>query len=429
MKKWKMFTLTTMVATGMIFSGIAAEASDTKVPDEITLYTYYSDSAKEVLDLTLEKLKDIYPDLKVNIEHRTDSDGQVLKTRAAVGELPDVFECIGTLTDILQQSGDLVMLDDAMKEYGLEEKYLEGNLEAERSADGHFYAVQETQPQNFLVYYNTDVFEKLNLEEPTNFEEFKNVVKTLADNDIIPLALFGQQKWPGLQLFDLAVIGEGQYGGITALDDGTASITDPEYLAAAEKVSELIDLGLIGSGALNTNASQAFELLGTGQAGMLVNGSWFFNDAITGGWSDHVGYFHYNPFADAEDAEEVQWHMSGGTGGLGGYAVSTNGEYAEFCTEFLMDFTYYHSIASAEHGSVSALKEKVDPDETRPEAYQDYADHISDIKSTTKFEWTLDNQAIMMALEDDTELLNTAAFTAEDFIADLETLISEAKGE
>lgn len=407
-----------------------AEAdSDMAVPEEITLYTYYADASIDIIDRTLEKLKEIYPDLTINIEHRTDSDGAVLKTRAAVGELPDIFECTGQLTDILYESGDLAMLDDAIESSDLFSKFIDGNFDIKKSADGHYYAIDGSVPEACLVFYNTEVFERLGLKEPKNYDEFKVVVQTLTDNDIIPLALFAQQKWPGLQMYDMAVVGQGQSLGLTGLQDGTTKITDPEYLAAAEKIEELISMGLIGKGALNTNASQAFELVGTGQAGMLINGSWFFDDAVAGGWADHIDYFEYNPFADAGKEEEIHWNMSGGTGSMGGYAVSAKGEYADFCKQLLTDFIYCKAVASAETGKISVLKDVPEPAEARPEAYQDYADHLADIKSTTLYEWSLNNQELIVALEDNSELLNTGSYTAEDFIENLDIQISEALGE
>lgn len=434
MKRRKMNTLLCSVMTagmvmGSMVNATAVMAEEMKVPDEITIYTYYADASVPVVDGTVENLKEIYPDLKINIEHRTDSDGAVLKTRAAVGELPDIFECTGQLTDILRKSGDLAELDDAVEEKGLADKLIDGNLEVKRSDDGHFYAIEQTGPEACLMYYNTEVFEKLGLEEPKNFDELKNVVKTLADNDIIPLALFAQQKWPGLQMFDMAVVGQGQPLGLTGLEDGTTSISDPEYLEAAKKIEELVSLGLIGKGALNTNASQAFELVGTGQAGMLINGSWFFDDAVAGGWQDHIDYIEYNPFADAGKEEEMHWHMSGGTGSMGGYSVSAKGEYAEFCKQVVVDWVEQRAIVSSEIGKVTALKNPVEPKEARPASYQDFADHVGDIKSTTKFEWSLNNQELIVALEDTSELLNTGSYTAEDFIADLEERIPEALGE
>lgn len=407
----------------------AGEKSEGDIPLELTLYTYYADSAIEQVDRALEIMKETYPDLKINIEHRTDSDGSVLKTRAAVGELPDIFECTGQLTDLMVKSGDLAELDSVIEETGFFDKYLDGNFEVKRSADGHFYAISSTTPECCLMFYNKEVFARLGLSEPKNFDEFKNVVEKLSGDGMIPLALFAQQKWPGLQMFDMAVIGEGQPLGITGLDDGTAKVTDPEYLAAAKKLSELVSMGLIGKGALNTNASQAFELLETGQAGMLVNGSWFFNDAAVGGYGDKIGYFEYNPFADAGKEEEMHWTKSGGTGAMGGYGVSAKGKYVEYSKKVLISFLEARDIANAELGSLSVRKEPVKPLEPRAEAYQAYADSLDKIESTTKYEWALNNQELITGLEDACELLLTGLSTPEDYIADLEERISMALGE
>ena len=204
------------------------ESGEMKIPEEITLYTYYTDSEVPIVDKTLERLKKIYPDLTIHIEHRTDADGTVLKTRAAVGELPDIFECTGQLTEILRKSEDLVELDSAIEEKELFSKFLDNNFDVKKAEDGHYYAIDATKPEGCLIYYNTEVFDKLNLEEPKNFDEFKEVVSTLKKNDVIPLALFAQEKWPGLQMYDMAVIGQGQYLGLTGLEDGQTKITDPE---------------------------------------------------------------------------------------------------------------------------------------------------------------------------------------------------------
>lgn len=396
-----------------------------KVPKEINLYTYYADSSIAIIDSTLEKLKVKYPDLTINIEHRTDSDGTVLKTRAAVGELPDIFECTGELTDILRESKHLPVLDKTIEDYKLASYYLEGNFECKKSSDGHYYAINENGPNACLFYYNTDVFKRLGLEAPKNFEEFKNVVKTLKENNVIPLALFAQQKWPGLQMYDMAVIGQGQTLGISGIETGKTKITDPEYLEAAKKVQELVSLGLLGKGAMNTNASQAFELVGTGQAGMLINGSWFFNDAIAGGWADHIDYFKYNPFTDQGKEDQTQWHMSGGTGTVEGYTVNANGKYVDFCKNLLMDFVVAKSQSSAEQGAISALVNPPAPLNPRPASFQDFADHVANFRSTTKFEWALSDPELIVAFEDTSELLNMGNYNAEQFIDDLKDQISQ----
>ena len=242
------------------------------------------------------------------------------------------------------------------------------------------------------------------------------------------MALFGQEKWPGLMMFDITSIGQGAYEGITGLDDGTTKITDPAYEEAAKKIEELVSLGLVGKSALNTNASQAYEYLAAGQAGMLISGNWFFDEMVNKGY-DNLDYFRYNPFTDAGKEEETQWHMSGGTGMPDGYGVSAKGEYAEFCSKFVMDWVYIRQVVAAENGAVTALKEEVKPLKERPECFQDYVDHIPDFKSTTKFEWSLDNREVLVALEDASELLNTGSYTAADFMDTLKEQIPELLGE
>ncbi|MGI5958826.1 MAG: ABC transporter substrate-binding protein [Massiliimalia sp.] len=405
-----------------------SSSGEVKTASELTLYAYYADSGIEQIDKTLEVMKDIYPDLTINIEHRTDSDGSVLKTRAAVGELPDMFECTGQLTDILMESGDLAPLDDAMEEAGMFDKYLDGTFDAKKASDGHYYAVQSDIPQACLMFYNIEIFDQLGLTPPKNFDELKTVVQTLVDNDIIPVALFAQQKWPGLQMYDMAVVAEGQPLGLAGLQDGTAKITDEAYVNAANKVKELVDMGLIGKGALNTNASQAFELFSTGKAGMVVNGAWYFNDAALGGYGDNMGYCEFNPFADAGKEEEVQWTMSGGAAAPGGYAVSAKGEYVEFSKQVLMTYIEEHDRVCAQLGSLCMLKETVEPETPRAASYQAYADSMKNFVSTTPYEWSLNNQELIVALEDTSELLITGTYTADQFIEDLDASIAEIIG-
>lgn len=400
---------------------------DLNRPDEITLYTYYGDdSSKITVDGTLEMLKEYYPDLTIHIEHRSDADGQVLKTRAAVGDLPDIFEMQGSLVETLYKAGTLYPLDDAMEATGFEDLYLEHLFDVNRMEDGKHYCVEETGPQVFFIYYNTEVFDSLGLEQPKNFDEFKEVVTALKDNGIIPMALFGQEKWPGLQIYDLAVIGQGQDGGISALDDGTASITDPEFTAAAEKMEELVSLGLFGAGALNTSASQAFEQVFNGQAGMVAIGSWFFSNALDSGKQDQIDFFRYNPFTDAGKEEETYGHMSAGQTTVQGYGVSADSEYAEFLSYVALDFVHCKSIVTAkEKGAVTFLKEAVEPDQPRAESFQAFADGVQDFKTFSKFEWALNNRELLTVLEDASELLNTGNVTAEEYIQNIADAMAE----
>lgn len=404
------------------------EASSTEAPADVdnsqktakfTLYTYYAESGKVTIDNTLALMKEIYPNVSFEVEHRTDSDGAVLKTRAAVGEMPDIVECSGLLAETFAQSGDIIALDDVIESTKYFDKWIKGAFDGKKNSDGHYYAIQPNDPNTFLMFYNKKVFADNGLNEPKNYDELMNVVTTLSAKNIVPLGLFAAQTWPGLQMFDLASIAEGQPLGITGLEDGTTKISEQAYVNAANKLYKLVKAGMIGSGAFNTNASQAYELLQTGRAGMFVNGAWAFNDVKE--YGDNIGYFKYNPFADAGKEEAVKWNMSGGAPASGGYAISKNCADIEFAKLVLLDFLAQRAKASTINlGAISPMIEKVEPAEPRFESYQQYADSITSFASFTKFEWSISDPEIMTLLETSVEKLMTGTYPPEKFITDVD---------
>ena len=164
------------------------------------------------------------------------------------------------------------------------------------------------------MYYDSAVLKELGLSEPKNYEDFKHCITVLKDAGKIPVALFGAEQWPAMAMYDLACVAEGAYEASNAVNDGKVKYGDDEaYFKAAKKLAELVEMGAFGTGALSTNASQAFELLTSGQAGFLVNGSWHWGTVEEEGNGDKVGWCHYNVFADADKAEETKTHCVGGT--------------------------------------------------------------------------------------------------------------------
>lgn len=120
--------------------------------------------------------------------------------------------------------------------------------------------------------------------------------------------------------------------------------------------------------------------------------------------------------------------MSGGTPSSGGVAVSAKGKNVEFAKEVLMTYLEENDRAKALLGSTNALKDAPDPEKPRAKSFQAYVDSIPDFKSTTKYEWSLNNQELIVTLEDSSELLLTGTYTPEKFIEDLNASIAEIVG-
>ena len=49
---------------------------DSSVAGDLTIYRYYADADKENLDYAIEKMKEKYPNLTINVEARIGSDGE-----------------------------------------------------------------------------------------------------------------------------------------------------------------------------------------------------------------------------------------------------------------------------------------------------------------------------------------------------------------
>ncbi len=409
-----------VLACGTLFAGgqkDAAKDGSGKTP--LRLYTYYADTDVAVVDYAVSALKQKYP-VEIEVTHRSDATGVELKTMAAVGNLPDIFEVTGeALINTFLESGNIIPMEDAMKKYGATEKVSPVCLSSLKNPDGHTYAINFEAPTNFLIYYNKAVFDTYKVKLPTNYDEFLSATKTFAQNGIIPLALFGAEPWPGIQLYDYLVTRRNA-GGLKALMEGKAKITDPDYVKAAEQMVELVNAGLIGKSAFVTNASQAFEYYKTGKAAMVANGTWFLLDVAEYGTG--YGYLD-NPLAVPGKEAETLYVRSGGSS-QGGWTVNPKGKNLDLAKEIAVEYCIQRATARVTlFGAANPLTFEVKPEKPRHSAAQKYSDEIQKFKSTTYFPWNFPNSEIASAFNDNNQALLAGSLTVDKFIAEMDKVI------
>lgn len=407
--------------TTTLFSSV-----DPAVEGEITIYIYYADASIPIIDAAVAKMGEKYPNLKINIEHRADSDGTALKTWAAVGELPDIINIPSADTyNTLLENGDLFALDDALAATGYYDAFVNGHELYEPAhvepSDGKSYSFGNDVNNAFTVYYNVSLFNELGLTEPTNFEEFKHCITVLKDAGKIPIALFGAEQWPGMALYELACVAEGAYEASNAVNNGEVKYADNEaYKRAAEKFQEIVELGAFGTGALSTNASQAFELEATGEAGFVCNGSWHWSTIETDGYGDNTGWCHYNVFADADKAEEVKGHCVGGSINKHNLSVNANppsGLDPEVVAELALEFDYLMKSAEGENGlRTTAIG---DFQVTGSDSFVDFAETFDTFTTFTVWPQDMSDGNLVSSLGNAVEMMVSGNFTAEDFMAEM----------
>lgn len=397
---------------------------DQDVTAELSMYRYYADSDKDHMDYAIAKMKEKYPNLSFSIEHRTDSDGSTLRTWAAVGELPDIFEVnTADAYQILKDDGSLYVLDDIVSATGFYDSFNNGTAaqEARTADDGHQYGFGCEVSNLGVLWYNKELFENLGISEPTNYVEFKECITVLKNAGKVPVALFGAEKWPATSLYSLACIAEGQETGIDAVNDGNASITDEAYKKGAERFVEVANLGAFGNGALSTNYQQAYEMMYSGAAGFFFSGAWFFLTIESDGMGDIIDYCNYNVFADDAVKEEIRWNALGGAQTEMKYSINAEppcGLAPETVSYLGLEFEYWTRVAAGIAGNMTNVIG--DFVFNGSEGYKDYYENYGNYKTFTNFTGDLSNGGFVVAADNACEMVVSGNYTTgEELVNDI----------
>ena len=235
-------------------------------------------------------------------------------------------------------------------------------------------------------------------------------------NGIVPMALFAQEPWNAAAVYDM-VATRYNAGGIMALDNGTASIIDEEYVTAAEVVAKMAAAGMFQADVTSTNYDQAAQMFQNGQAAMFVNGQWYIEDA-TKYLGEDVTWIAY-PSYDEEAYEASKTAFAGG-GSVSGYAVNPDGEHAELAAEvaaFLSE-KYCEAKITLRNNPLVALDVNMTNDQL-PKMMQDLVETIPTMTSTTLFTWGLTNPTFTEAIGTWSQALVSGEYTAQEVIAEI----------
>ncbi len=393
-------------------------AADSGEKVTLSIYTQYADDDTKVpYDYAVEQLAEAYPNVELNLIVQAQDDGQTLKTLAATGQLPDIYQASTDIINTFRESNQIMVLNDVAQSTGFLDKLYEANKDLAYAEDGNIYAFPFSGQEYVLWYYNKAVFEENGLEVPETYDDLLNCIEVFKSNGITPLALFGQEGWNTAAAYDVVATRYTE-GGIKALDEGTASITDEAYLTAAKTLEELVAAGLFQDSATTTNYDQASEMFLTGQAAMFINGQWYIEDA-TAALGDNVDWMFY-PAADAASYEAGKSVFSGG-GSSSGFAVNPDSENAELAAEVAEFITekYCEAKVMYRHNPLVAIDTGKEPDSEYPAMMKKLSDTLPTITATTKFTWGLTNSTFNDGIQSESQGLVSGQFTADEFIADM----------
>jgi raffinose/stachyose/melibiose transport system substrate-binding protein len=263
------------------------------------------------------------PDYKVTISyHDSDSYEQKLAIAMNSGILPDVFMSWGGGKMRSYADANLIAdLTSYMNANNYKNQFLDASVSA-ISYKGKIWGVPGGSVQAAAVFYNKDIFAKYNLQPPNTLKELEAINDTLLKNNIIPFTLANKSRWTGSMFFMYFAT---RYAGIEPFanaTEGKGSFTHPAFIYAGNKIQEWVNKRYFiqGFNSLDTQIGQDTQALYSGDAAMILMGSWFIGSVAdqNPGFESKTGVFMWpRDELGVNNADDVvgsvgdnPWHIS-----------------------------------------------------------------------------------------------------------------------
>ncbi len=364
MKKNLVKKLLSMATVGALVLGLAAcgsseeesSSSSDSGDGKVVLNAWHqwpndTNELRGLYDQAVEEYMEANPHVEINTESL---DTEAYKTKISAefaGDASgiDVFYYWGAGTARkLVEADKLLPLDDYITDE-TKAKILPGSTSA-FEFDGKTYSLPSFS-WVMSLYVNTDLLDQAGAPLPTTYDELVEACEKLQTLDgVTPIASGAKDGWNAAFIYQGLAMREVGAENVNAMLSGEVPFGEDEgYRAAAEKVTELYDMGAFGSNPLeggNDDASAAFI---SGNAAMRVMGSWFANQVYT----DETATI------DPEKVVALNIPMVSGKGSETDYAggfvesfwVNKNTEHQEEAAKFAIYINEKMGVAAYETGT------------------------------------------------------------------------------
>jgi raffinose/stachyose/melibiose transport system substrate-binding protein len=271
-----------------------------------------------------------------------ENDPYKQKLQVAMGahNPPDIF--FGWGGGILQSyvnAGDVYDLTDALNsDPSWKNKFLP-SVWSSVTFNGKIYGVPLNNTQPILFFYNKAMFDQYHLTPPQSWNELLNVVQTLKQKNVIPIAVAGASQWTYLMYAEYLT---DRFGGPSAFQAVLANQpnawSNPAFIKAFTAIQQLVDAGAFGSSfsSVSADSNQDAALIYTGKAAMMLQGTWNFpvfqTNSPTFIQQGKLGWFG---FPSVEGGQGDLADLVGGPCNY--YSVSKTAKSPQNCITYLKD--------------------------------------------------------------------------------------------
>lgn len=293
----KLFSL--IVAAVLVFSVSVAGAQETDSVEKSVVYlttiTPDQSAYQAMEEIVAAYNEEVNPLFSMEMQYIADKPSylQKVKTLAASGELPDMFNVdADPYANILLENGLIQDITSVIEDNGLDEVFLAAPLAWGRTSDG----VQIAIPIDYSIevfWYNKAMFAEAGVEIPTTFDEFLAACQTLKDAGFTPISVSGKEQWTLLRYIDMVTYKYGDNQYLFDLARNKVSFSDEIGTKGAQFLADLGQYFQVGFA--STDYTGALEYFTGGNAAMYYMGTWdlsyFMNENLSEEMQDNIGYF------------------------------------------------------------------------------------------------------------------------------------------
>lgn len=226
-----------------------------------------------IKDIDRELAKEFEEQTGIKIDFQVNPDDQytnIVKSKLATGEGPDIFYCnsgVG-VQEYLPDKYFTVLSDEPwianMEDWAIEAATYKGEV----------VGLDMWSIDGWGIVYNSDIFDRLGLSVPTNFEEFTAVCDAIQAAGITPIYEPAKDTWHGcLWLLEIADYVNKKYPGLyEKLNTPEGKFVDiPEALTLTEQYKQLQENGYFGEEYMSQIFDKGAEALATEQFAMFLS--------------------------------------------------------------------------------------------------------------------------------------------------------------
>lgn len=312
----------------------------TPEPEKVTIDWWHIWPAEPAITDVFNELTEEYMAEHPNVEIViTTFENEAFKSKMTTvmqsGEPPDVFQTWGGALMCSYADAGL-MKDLTPYVYGEDwGKISEGVLSLYKCGD-KVYGVP-WRAGLVGMWYNKDHFAQAGIAEPPKtWAELLEDIDKLKAAGLTPIAVGEGDMWPGMFWYAWSLLRSASPDEILAAINRTGTFNSEGWVAAGQRVEELVQKEPFQEGFLAATYGDAETLMATGQASMQLMGHWAYGYARTltenpDEYDNFIGWFPF-PVIEGEDGNPTAIFGGGDAFGIGANAPEEAIDFVRFLT-------------------------------------------------------------------------------------------------